>query len=191
MVVGEDEIRLGKGEAVDARDLIGETDGIGVEAHGFQMNVHVFPPPAVAFQEVDIGQLYLFEIELKAFGGIGFFGVLVRVGEIVYQELIVPYRVGALEFDGGVFETDVLQLGFVFEEEPVGDVDFDLAGEEKRVVAAVFYKCRIEHHLVKKLEVDMFDPDGGMEVVRKPVGHPGYQPCLDGGYMDEGPYGNQ
>jgi hypothetical protein len=55
----------------------------------------------------------------------------------------------------------------------------------------ILYEGLLQQHFVKKFEIDVFDPDGGMKVMREPLGHPGYQPGLDGGYMDERPDGNQ
>lgn len=140
---------------------------------------------------MDIGELDFFEIELQAFGRVGFLLIFVGIGEIVHEELVVPYRVRALQLDGGVFETDVLQLRFILEEEPVGNIDPHRAGIEQGVMVAVLDQGLLEQHFIKKLEIDVFDADGGVKVMRKPFRHPGYQPGLDGGYMDERPYGNQ
>jgi hypothetical protein len=54
----------------------------------------------------------------------GVFGFFVGgCREIIDEKLIVPDRVSSLQLDGGIFEADILQLGFVFEEKPVGDID--------------------------------------------------------------------
>ena len=74
----------------------------------FEVKVHVFAAPAIAFEEMDIGKLDLFKIELQGLDRVRFLGDLVRIGEVVYEKLVVPNRIGALQFDGGVFEPDVL-----------------------------------------------------------------------------------
>jgi hypothetical protein len=63
-IIGEGEVGSGEGEAIDAGDLVGEAEGIGVQAEAFEMQIHILPAPAVAFEEVDIGQFHIFEIEL-------------------------------------------------------------------------------------------------------------------------------
>jgi len=171
-----------------ARPFVGEVDGVGVEAKRSQVQVHVLPAPGIAFQEMDAGKFDLFQVELQAFGRILYFfegGIGVR--EIVDEELIVPYRVRTLKFDGGVFETDILQLGFVLEEPPIRDIDLYGAGEQKRIRFAVLNQGAVEEHLIEEGEVDVFYLDAGMEVVGEAGGDPGYQPGLDGGQVDKTP----
>src|SRR5579872_4367242 len=164
-VVGKDEIGPGERKVVDAGDLVGEVDGIRVETEALQLQVHVFAPPRVAFKEMDIGQLQFLEIEFQSFGGIFFFRGLVRIGEIVDEELIVPDRVGTLQLDGGVFQPDVLQLRLILEKEPVGDVHFHCPGIEKGIFPAVFDEDVLQQHFVEEGEIDMPDPDACMQVV--------------------------
>ena len=83
--------------------------------------------------------------------------------------------------DDGVLQTDILELGVVFEEPPVGDIDFYGSCIEQRIVVPVLYECVVEEHLIEKGEVDAADLDGGMKVMRKAGGHFGDKPGLDGG----------
>ena len=55
----------------------------------------------------------------------------------------------------------------------------------------VLHQRLFQQHFVKKLEIDVFNADGGVKVMRKPPRHPGYEPRLHGWYVDERPYGNQ
>jgi len=121
---------------------------------------------------MDIGKVHFFEVQLEALCGIfkgglwqdAFPGVR-AAGEIVGDELVVPDGIVALQFDGRVFQADVLELGLILEEPPVGDVDFNGSGIEQSVLFGVLYQGALQDHFIEEREVDFFDADSGMKIV--------------------------
>ncbi|GGA89517.1 hypothetical protein GCM10011511_10930 [Puia dinghuensis] len=81
-----------------------------------------------------------------------------------------------------------MQLGFVFEEPPVGDVDFYGACEKQGVALVVFDHRAVQQHFVKKGEVDVFNADAGVQVVGEPFCYARNQPGLNGWQVDKTPY---
>ena len=75
-----------------------------------------------------------------------------------------------MEPDGGVFQTDVLQLCPFFEEPQVCNVDFQGAGIEDGVSVLVFHEDILQHHFVEEGEVDPFDADGGVQLMGQAFG---------------------
>jgi len=121
-------------------------------------------PPFISFFKMDAGKIEPFQIELYRLGAVLFsrrpgFG---RGGEIVGKELVIPYGVLTMQADGGVLQPDILKLGLLFEEPPVGDVYLKGAGIKNGILVLVLYQGAFQRHFVEKGEIDAFDPDSSM-----------------------------
>ena len=142
-----------------------------------------------------MGKVHFFQAELQAGGTVfdsGAIGVSGVSGKVVDEELVIPDGVSApINLNSGVVQPDIVQLCLVFEEPPVGDVDFYGAGIEQCVIAFIQDQCVMDQHFVEEGKFDAFYPDSGVEVMGKPGRHPRYQPVLDRGQLDKHPSGHQ
>ena len=92
--------------------------------------------------------------------------------------MIVPDGVGAVEEYGDVFESDVLQFGFVLEEEPVGDPYIEFAGIEECVFVQVPHEGPFHVKPVEKGGAYLLDTDFCFEYFREFGGGFVNQPIL-------------
>src|SRR5690606_23605325 len=105
--------------------------------------------------EFDASQVKVYVLFLA--GGSG-------AAEIVDQELVVPNGVASVKMHHCVLQADIGELDLVSEKKPVGDIHFNGACVQQRILLVVFYQGALEQHAVEQRKVDVVDPYSGMQI---------------------------
>ncbi len=125
----------------------------GTQIHIFYRSNHVLPNPFIHLAKLDIVQLQRFQVNFKA----TFFISLFWAGKKISDELVIPNSVCSVSIDVSIFQGNIFQIDFIFQEKPVCEVYLGGTCIQQSVFFLIFYQYTFDLQLIEKFKINSLD----------------------------------